>query len=166
MSKELEEKIQKWCADEGIFKERIPDDTANFHFILNYPKNIPNPMDIMQPKGKDDLIIIGAGTGISPEHLSKIKALTPKAQEEFLWDFMFMLGNRPTEFHLQMPSGILEMFVASTEIFSDGLTKDRLMRAINEVYKSKLLGIWLIQRRFGIPKDASADTGASQSMFR
>ncbi|HML04534.1 MAG TPA: DUF2299 family protein, partial [Methanobacterium sp.] len=36
MSK-IENKIQKWLSDEGLFRQKVPDDNANFHFMINYP---------------------------------------------------------------------------------------------------------------------------------
>ena len=48
--------IQKWLVDEGMFKNEIPDNNSNFHFVVNYPEN--HVMDLIQPLGKNDMIFI------------------------------------------------------------------------------------------------------------
>ena len=58
-----EKQIQDWLVEEGIFRQKIPDDNSNFHFLINYPNN--NALDVICPKGKDDQIIIGCATEVS-----------------------------------------------------------------------------------------------------
>jgi hypothetical protein len=50
---------------------------------------------------------------------------------------------------LRRPEDVLESFVITTAIYLDGLTKDRFMTAIGDVYKSKLLASWKLQERLG-----------------
>jgi hypothetical protein len=150
MEQEIMDKIQKWLADEGMFREIVQDDTANFHYSIDYPPNSNNRMDIIQPKGKNDMIVIASGTTVSPVHLQKIKGLSNKKREAFLWGFKFLLNNLPVDITLQQPEGILQRFAITDTIFIDGLTKDRLMRTIRCVFKAKIQGIWKIQEEFGI----------------
>ena len=69
----IQDKIQKWLADEGYFRQKVPDENSNFHFIINYPEG--HVIDVIQPKGKEDLIVIGCATNVSPEHLSQMKKM-------------------------------------------------------------------------------------------
>ncbi len=55
MAQKIEDKVQKWLSDIGIFRQKVPDDNTNFHFIINYPEE--NVMDVIQPKGASDLIV-------------------------------------------------------------------------------------------------------------
>jgi hypothetical protein len=149
---DVKNKIVKWCTNEGIFKKYLKDDEkANFHLLLHYPENSNNPIDVVQPKDKDDVIVIGAGTQVSPQHVNEIKKLSSDKKMELIQELRMLLGPRPTEFELKHPNEILELFVITSPIYFDGLTKDRFMSTIREVFKSKLIGIWKIQEKLGVP---------------
>ncbi len=165
MNKKIYDKIKDWCIEENLSLKKVNDQKANFHFSVGYP--IGSNIDILQPKGKDDSIIIAAGVTVSPEHISKITKLKKETREEFLWDFRFILGNRPTEFNLNHPNGILNAFSITKALYDDGLTKDKFMNTLQEIHKTKLLGIWEIQKRFGVPKqgEKSADSSLHSGMY-
>jgi len=141
------DEIQKWLSDEGIFRQKIVDDTAVFHFMIETaPQQF---LDVIQPKGKDDMIVVGSKVQVSEEHLKKIAALNKKRKENFLWSFRFALNQMSIDFTLSHPDNILQDFTVTHSIYQDGLTKDRLMETIKRVSRAKLQGIWLIQQEFG-----------------
>ena len=43
-----EEQVRNWLMEEDIIREKIFDENANFHYIINFPTN--NTMDIINPK--------------------------------------------------------------------------------------------------------------------
>ena len=43
-----EEQVRSWLMEEDLIREKIYDENANFHYIINFPNN--NAMDIIQPK--------------------------------------------------------------------------------------------------------------------
>jgi hypothetical protein len=149
------ELIQKWLSDEGLFRQKIADDNANFHFTIEIgPQNF---MDIFQPKGKDDLIIIGSGTAVSPEHLRKIAQLNKKRKENFLWKFRLILNQMEVAMNLNHPDNVLQFFGINDAIYEDGLSKDRLISTINKVARAKIQGIWLVQQEFGSESSEKTD---------
>lgn len=155
----IEDKVQKWLSDEGIFRQKVSDDNSNFHFVINYPEG--HVMDVFEPKGKNDLIVVGCATNVSPEHLSEIKKLSKEKKENFIWDLRFLMNAQPVDFQFQHPENILQSFIISTEIFEDGLTKDRLISSIKMVFRAKLQCVWKIQREFGHgeeKRDISSDS--------
>ena len=147
MSK-IQDKVQKWLSDEGLFRQKVPDDNTNFHFIINYPEG--HVLDVIQPKGKEDLIVVGCATNVSPEHLSKINAMADDKKEKFIWDFRFLLNAQFVDFQLEHPNNVLQSFVITEEIYEDGLSKDRLISTIKKIFRAKLQGIWRIQEKFGV----------------
>lgn len=155
MSK-IEDKVQKWLSDEGFFRQKVTDDNTNFHFIINYPEG--HVLDVIQPKGKDDLIVIGCATNISPEHQSKIRKLKNREKEVFMWDFRFLLNSQFVDFQLQHPDNVLQNFVITDEIFEDGLSKDRLISTVKKIFRAKLQGIWKIQKEFGVYNESEKNT--------
>ncbi|HML05541.1 MAG TPA: DUF2299 family protein [Methanobacterium sp.] len=150
MSK-IENKIQKWLSDEGLFRQKVPDDNANFHFMINYPEG--HVLDVIQPKGKDDMVLIACATNVSPEHQTEIRKLNSEKKEKFMWEFRFLLNNQFVDFQLQHPENVLQSFLITDEIFEDGLTKDRLISSVKKIFRAKLQGIWKIQMEFGVHEE-------------
>jgi hypothetical protein len=146
MSK-IENKVQKWLSEEGIFRQKVPDDNANFHFIINYPEG--HVLDVLQPKGKSDMILIACATNVSPEHQTEIRKLKPGKREKFLWEFRFLLNGQFVDFQLQHPENVLQGYLVTDEIFEDCLSKDRLISSVKRIFRAKLQGIWKIQMEFG-----------------
>lgn len=155
MSK-IENKIQKWLSDEGLFRQKVPDDNANFHFMINYPEG--HVLDIIQPKGKEDMVLIACATNVSPEHQTEIRKLNTDKKDKFMWEFRFLLNNQFVDFQLQHPENVLQSFLITDEIFEDGLTKDRLISSVKKIFRAKLQGIWKIQMEFGMHEDSLQNT--------
>ncbi|HOQ19661.1 MAG: DUF2299 family protein [Methanothermobacter sp.] len=147
----LEGKIKRWLTEEGLLGQIVDDENANFHFIVNYPEE--HVIDVIQPKGKRDLVLVACATSVSPEHLSKIQELSESKREEFLWQIRFSLNKFLVDFQLEHPRNILESYLVTDEIYNDALTKDRLISTIKKVFKAKLHVLWLIQKRFGEKKE-------------
>lgn len=62
----IEQDVKNWLADEGVFREKAADENADFHFVIEFPKD--NVMDVVKPKEKD-VIVIGCATQVAPEHI-------------------------------------------------------------------------------------------------
>ncbi len=147
----MEDKIKRWLSEEGLLGQIVDDENANFHFIVNYPED--HVIDVIQPKGKRDLVLVACATSVSPEHLSKIRELSESKREEFLWQVRFSLNKFLVDFQLEHPRNILESYLVTDEIYNDALSKDRLISTIKRVFKAKLHVLWLIQKRFGEKKE-------------
>ena len=142
-----EKQVRDWLADEGLFKEKIPDDGANFHFIVNYPQD--HIMDIIQPKDKNDMIVIGCATEVAPEQVSVIKSSSEAKKQEFIWDVRLSLNQFLLDFDLTHPNNELHRFFITEEIYEDGLNKNSLILAMKKVFKGNLHCIWLLGKYFG-----------------
>lgn len=143
---DIEEKVKKWLSDEDLLREMKYDENADFHFIVEFPKE--NIMDVVKPKNKDSLIIACA-TQVAPQHLDLIKQADPSTRKEFIMDLNFGLNNFLVDFELQINQDILQHFVVTDQIFEDGLTKHTLITTLKRVFKAKLHCIWLIDQKFG-----------------
>lgn len=51
----IEQDVKNWLADEGVFREKAADENADFHFVIEFPKD--NVMDVVKPKEKDVIVI-------------------------------------------------------------------------------------------------------------
>lgn len=146
----IEEQIERWLLDEDCLREMKYDENADFHFIVEFPKE--NIMDVVKPKDKD-CIIIACATQVAPQHLDLMKSADSKTQRDFILDLNFGLNNFLVDFELQVNQNILQQFVITEQIFEDGLTKNEFIRTLKRVFKSKLHCIWLIDKKFGSLND-------------
>lgn len=161
MVRKFEDQVQKWLSDVGMFRQKVPDDGTNFHFIINYPED--NVMDVIQPKEAPDVLVIGCATNVAPEHTDEMKLISDSKKEDFIWDLRFMLNSRDVDFQLDHPNNVLESFLITTEIYEDGLSKDRLILAIKTVFRGKIQCVWKIQQKFGMGDEE--DGVFSDSMY-
>ncbi|MGI6447950.1 MAG: DUF2299 domain-containing protein [Methanobrevibacter boviskoreani] len=141
-----ESKIIKWLTDEGLLNKKIQDQNANFHYIINYPQD--HMMDLIQPVGKEDMILIGCATEIAEEQKKMISQSSKQIKENFIWAMRFTLNQFLVDFKLEHPDNELNRFLITDEIFEDGLTKNELIHTIKRIYKSKLQCLWLIDKTF------------------
>lgn len=156
-----EKQIRDWLVEEGLLKEQIPDETANFHFLVNYPDE--HILDLIQPKHKEDMILIGCASEIAPEQVAIIKESSEKKKEKFIWDIRFALNQFLLDFELEHPDNVLQRFVISEEMYEDGITKHNLIMAIKKVFKGKLQCIWITGKAFGEGEESSKTN--DNSMF-
>lgn len=153
--------IQNWLLEEGALREKKDDENADFHFIIETPKD--NIMDVVKPKGKD-CIVIGCATQVSPEHGNLMVSADAKKQKDFILDLNMGLNQFLVDFELQINQNILQQFIVTDITFEDAMTKDNLFKSIKRVFKAKLHCIWLIEKTFGSPADQSLQSNEN-SMF-
>ena len=142
----LEENVRQWLSDEDFLREVKYDENADFHYIIEFPKD--NIIDVVKPAGKD-CIIVACATQVAPQHLDLMNQADKKTQKDFIMELNFGLNSFLVDYELQVSHDILQQFVITDQIFEDGLTKNELVRTIKRVFKSKLHCIWLIDQKFG-----------------
>lgn len=152
IKEDVKTKVRKWCEEEGLFDEEIEDPQAVFNYAINYPKGLNHKINIIQPKKGDDKVIVLSGSRFESRIVSELRNISREELDDLLWDIRISLCSRPTEFELKISedSAVPESLFVNYPIFLDGLTKHRLMTAIRDVYKSKLLAFWKIRQRIGL----------------
>ena len=159
-----EEIIKNWIVDEGIFREKKVDDNADFHYIIEFPKD--NIMDVVKPKGKD-FVLIACATQVSPQHLELMNDSSPKQRSNFLLDVNMGINQFLVDCQLAVDqnTNLLQQYVITYQIFDDGLSKNNLFDALKRVFKAKIQCVWLIERTFGTENDTPAKHSNENSMF-
>ncbi len=138
--------IQKWLIEEGMYKNEVGDENANFHFIVNYPEN--HMMDVIQPKNKPDMIVIGCASEIEQSQFNLLGTAPSEKRLEMIWDIRLSLNELLLDFELEHPNDVLKRFVITDEIYEDGLTKHNLIKTIKKVFKGKLQCLWKLDYKF------------------
>ena len=142
----IEENVEKWLLEEDFLREMKYDENADFHFIVEFPKE--NIMDVVKPKDKD-CIVIACATQVAPQHKSLMENHDSQTQKDFILDLNFGLNSFLVDYELKINQNILQQYVVTDQIFEDGLTKHELIRTLKRVFKAKLHCIWLIDKKFG-----------------
>ena len=141
----MEENVKKWLTDEDFMREVKFDENADFHFIVEFPKD--NIMDVVKPKG-NDCIVIACATQVSPEHLNLMNNSSSQTKKDFIQSLNFGLNSFFVDYELQVSQDVLQQFVITDQIFEDGLSKNEFIKILKKVFKSKLHCIWLIDKFF------------------
>lgn len=163
LGEELEKRVEEICLEESIAMRRIQNDLANFQLNVQFP-NPQSNINIFQPKGKNDMVIIGAVIEIAEPHKQKLRALKVKEREEFIWNLRLTLARGSIEFELRHPDNVLEFVRVHKFLFADGFSKNTFMNTLLDVNRSKLLVIWFIQKEFGVSPPRAP--GEEVSMYR
>jgi len=146
--------IEKWTNEEGIFKEEKFNDKADFHFIVEYPAT--RHVNIIQPKEKDDCILVLSGINLDDEFLKRLNKLGKKEKNAFMWDLRFGLLFREGQFNITPNVEEIKRIQFTRQIYYDEMTKGKLMDVLNDNFKSFLFVIWKFQQKFGELADREA----------
>ena len=148
----IENKIEQWLIEERLLIEKISDEKSNFNFLIINPIESNKTMNIKQPKGRDDFVSIKIEVKVMDSHIKNIIGLTNQERINFNFDLKMSFINQNVHYKLVKESGILHSFFIRKIIYEDGLSKDRLISEIYNVVHGALLGIMIIQKKFGIPE--------------
>ena len=151
----IEENVKQWLTDEDFLREVKYDENADFHYIVEFPKD--NIMDVVKPKDKD-CIVVACATQVAPQHLDLMNRADKNTQKSFIMELNFGLNSFLVDYELQVSQDILQQFVITDQISEDGLTKNELIKTLKRIFKSKLHCIWLIDQKFGQIQAPSASS--------
>ena len=143
---DFEDNLREWLMDEECLLEKKFDENADFHYIIEFPKE--NIMDVVKPTGKD-CVIIACATQVAQEHVNLMVASSPQVRRDFILDLQFGLNSYLVDFELSINQDLLQQFVVTDTVYEDGLSKNELMKTIKRVFKAKLHCIFLIDKTFG-----------------
>ncbi|MDP3102990.1 MAG: DUF2299 family protein [Candidatus Methanoperedens sp.] len=146
---EMNRQIMHWLSEEGMYKDKTTDDKAHFHFVGEYPQGTGKVFEVVQPKNRDDQILVGNALGISPEHQTKLRELSSDEKSSFLWSIKHGLLFRDSGFNILPDGNNPQQIQFITELYYDGLNKNRLMETIRENHRCNLFVIWKFMERFG-----------------
>ena len=158
--KDVAMRVRDWLVEDGIYKDRVADENADYHFLVEVPPGSGQYIDVVFPKNRDDMIVIASGVKLADEHYRALMSLSEDRREELLWEIKFKLLFLPTGFQILPNVKEPQIFQFTREIYFDGLNKNLFMDSIKQVYRCKLYIIWVMQKNFGF------EEGGSYPMYR
>ncbi|RUM33786.1 MAG: hypothetical protein DSY33_03630 [Archaeoglobus sp.] len=148
ISGEIGREVKDWVTGEGIFKNEIEDEVAEWHYVVEFPLNSGQVSDIVMPKGKD-MILVVSGLVFAEEHYKALHSLPPKKKKEVIFRWKMDLLFRNAEFRMLPDDTSIQRIDFSMPVYLEELTKSRLFEALREVFKCKLYIIWQLNHLFG-----------------
>ncbi len=141
MSEDIKDKVKGWLEKEGIFKEEVEDERADFHFVVEYPRGSGQSCEVIKLKDKDN-IILGSRIVISEQHFKALHSLPSNQKENLLWQIRYDLLFREPEFRMIPNAKEFKAMEFTKIIYGEELTFPLLMNNLREIFRCKLYIIW------------------------
>jgi|Deesub1362B_J571_1020462.scaffolds.fasta_scaffold00281_24 hypothetical protein len=151
----LAEKVKQWLNEEGIFRRKVDDEKAEWHYLVEFPANSKQMTDILKPL-KKDVVLVLSGIALSEKHYRALSSLPKKKKNSLIHRWKMDLLFRKAEFRIHPGSGDLQRIDFSVPIYTEEVRKSALMEALREVFRCKIYIIWNLQHEFEDVSDMDA----------
>ncbi len=151
----MKEIVKGWLIEEGILKAEVPDENAEWHFLVEFPQNSKQMNDILKLRGRDVVIVV-SGVVLSEEHYKALHSLPIEKKRALIHKWKIDLLFRNAEFRMIPNAENIKQIEFQVPIYLEELTKPELMRALREIFKCKLYIIWNVNYEFEKRKDLDA----------
>src|SRR6266571_4756041 len=155
--RDLLAKINRWITREGHTVTRAQDEQARWIVEVAYGRW---RLSIVQPIERPDALLVLAAIQITDEHRARLRELGAPERLGFFNEWMLQLAFVETGFIWHPSAEDPQTLQFSHEVWVDGLTEDRLFRAMNEVVRCMIFAITKFQVRFGLGPQGTAPNSA------
>ncbi len=143
----MKDVVKKWLAEEGILKAEIPDENAEWHYIVEFPSGSNQISDVIKIKDRD-LIIVASAIVLSEKHYKALHSLPKEKKKNLIFKWKMDLLFRNAEFRMIPDAENLQRIDFQIPIYLEELNKPKLMNALREIFKCKLYIIWSVSHEF------------------
>lgn len=143
------QKIMNWLSEEGLFKDKVPDENLYFHLAAEFPARSGRHVNVIQPKNRDDMVVVLSTIRLAEVHKRAFQAMARKDRAKLVWNMRYSLLFQDASFQMEPGGAELNSIQFSREIYYDGLTKNKLMEVLRANFKCELFVIWKFQEIFG-----------------
>ncbi len=147
--------VKNWLVEEGIFKSELPDEVAEWHYVVEFPPDSRQVTDIIKPKGKNIVLII-SGLVLAENHYRALHSLPADKKRNLIHKWKMDLLFRKAEFRMMPDAENVQRIDFSIPIYLEELTKPKLFEALREIFKCKLYVIWNLHHEFDRKGDVDA----------
>jgi len=156
------ETVLKWLNENHHNIEEYKDNSANFHFEIDFPLGTAKKERIIQPKDYPSLILLLNGVSIAPEHMDLLKKMKEDERELFYNEIRKDLMFSESSYDINLDeTGIARQVQFSYEFYFDTLTKTQLYRGLLVNYRVLIYFVNKFNERFGIPEMPKQDVEVS-----
>ena len=147
----MRDQVKRWLVEEGIFKSEVPDENADWHFVVEFPAESGQISDIIKIRGRD-LVLVVSGVILADEHYRALHSLPPEKKRRIIFKWKMDLLFRKAEFRMIPDADNIRQIEFQIPIYLEELTKPKLMEALREIFKCKLYIIWSVNYEFEKPE--------------
>jgi hypothetical protein len=142
----VEERVQKWLAEESFEVKKASDQKSNFRYF-GTKKGMPK-FSVFQPYGKSDLVLVESGITFEGAEKEKLAALFTSHQD-LLMELRLHLESNGFFYRIQPPdlnSGKAGGIVLAKPLYYDGMCKDRFLDTVLKITHTTVFIILTIHR--------------------
>ncbi|ADB58695.1 DUF2299 domain-containing protein [Archaeoglobus profundus] len=151
----MKDVVKSWLVEEGILKAEVPDENAEWHFLVEFPPNSKQMCDVIKLKHKD-IVLVVSGIVLSDDHYKALHSLPEEKKRALIHRWKIDLLFRNAEFRMIPDAENVKQIEFQVPLYLEELTKSELMKALREVFKCKLYIIWSVNYEFEKRKDLDA----------
>lgn len=133
-------KISRWLSEESCKPAERSDSRAHFAIEITFNNQ---SFAVIQPKERNDSLSVGSRMGLATFQVERLKKMELPKKEALIWELHLALMNKNQlslfELGPHLPTDFNEATIQSRPIYYDALTKDRLMSAIESVFRAFVL---------------------------
>jgi|Deesub1362A_J573_1020465.scaffolds.fasta_scaffold01000_5 hypothetical protein len=145
---ELAEKVKGWLEKEGILKDEVENEKAEFHFLAQFPRGSKYISEVIKPKDRD-YIIVGSSIQLAEEHYKALHSLPKAEKNALLWQWRFDLLFRDAEFRMVPSAQELKGVEFTKALYVEDVNRSALINALREIFKCKLYIVWRVAQLMG-----------------
>lgn len=150
---EAEQAIQKWLVENHHNAQRMKDDTANFHFEVDYPVNTQKRQRIIQPKEYPGLILLITGLSTATEHREELKNMGEAEKDAFYSEIMKATLFLDNSYDLNTDENNVATTIQITyDFYFDSLTKTHLFKGLQLNHKTIWYVLNMFNDKLGVPE--------------
>ncbi len=143
----MQETVKRWLLEEGIFKSEVPDENADWHYVVEFPANSGQISDIIKVKGRD-IVVVVSGIILADQHYKALHSLPREKKRKLIFKWKMDLLFRKAEFRMLPDAENVRQIEFQIPLYIEELTKPKLMEALREIFKCKLYIIWNVNHEF------------------
>ncbi len=140
-------KVKDWLIEEGLMRKEVPDEMADWHYVVEFPQKSNQVSDVLKPKDRRIVLLI-TGIVLSENHFRAFNSLTEEKKRKLIHRWKMDLIFRKADFRFLPDSFNLQKVEFSLPVFEDELSKSTVIHGLRELFKCKLYIIWNVQHEF------------------
>ena len=139
--------IKQWLEIEGLDCVKLIGEFAkNTLFSFHVTLASGTEITVFQPSIKNDSVIISAALFLSEEKVKSLRKKQTSIQQGIFSEVLIKLA--PLDVEVSLEGGkVFQRININHQIFFDGLTKDRLFRALSTVNRAYRLAEWIVEQK-------------------
>lgn len=134
----LGERVSVWLTRQGFTVETKASPGYLSLYRAFVASNPEESISVSQAVN-EDRVVIGRSFQLDERDHSLLSALPAQARAVLKKDLVALLNGRAPLFRLDDKDGVIDRLSLTQSIYADGLTKDRVMNVISELYKTQAL---------------------------